>query len=135
MTRTLTKAAVLTLLLTLLGGCTMAERSALILGALGAAAGGAIGGDGDSALIGAGIGTLSGYMIGNEMDKARARDTIVLREPCPGDRAVHRRTSTRRYPDYPAPSYRVPERTYPPPYREAPSEPEVHNFPPYPERY
>ncbi len=54
-------------------GCaTDAQTGALAGGALGAAAGQAIGGDTEGTLIGAGVGAAGGYMIGNERDKAKA---------------------------------------------------------------
>jgi hypothetical protein len=63
------------LLLVSLGGCeTGGKTGALAGGGIGALTGQAIGGNTKSTLIGAGVGTGIGYMIGNEKDKAHAKE-------------------------------------------------------------
>lgn len=117
-----------------LTGCSAAQHSAMVGGILGAVGGAMIGGDGNAALAGAGVGALGGYMIGNEVDKARARETIVLREPAaaPGYAPWHHQPAAvhghdLRY----SPIYHRP----PPPTRVTPesaSSDHVYNFPPHP---
>ena len=52
------------------GGCESdAQTGALAGTAIGAGAGQAIGGDTESTLIGAGLGAIGGYIVGNERDK------------------------------------------------------------------
>jgi len=56
-------------------GCrTRGQTGALTGAGIGALAGQAIGGDTEGTLIGSGVGAGIGYIIGNEMDKSRARD-------------------------------------------------------------
>ena len=54
-----------------LGGCNDAQAGLLLGGGIGALTGQAIGGDTGSTLLGLGIGSGVGYIIGNESDKAR----------------------------------------------------------------
>lgn len=54
-----------------LGGCNDAQAGLLLGGGFGALTGQAIGGDTSSTLLGLGIGSGVGYIIGNESDKAR----------------------------------------------------------------
>ena len=57
---------------TFIAGCESdAQTGALIGTAIGAGVGQAIGGDTEATLIGAGVGAVGGYMIGNEQDKKK----------------------------------------------------------------
>ena len=54
-------------------GCQTAAQSGAALGALaGAGIGQAIGGDSEATVIGAAVGGVAGYLLGNEEDKSRA---------------------------------------------------------------
>ncbi len=58
--------------LALVAGCESdAQTGALIGAGVGAISGQAIGGDTEGTLIGAGVGAVGGYMIGNEGDKKK----------------------------------------------------------------
>jgi len=61
----------------MLVGCNSAQTGGLLGGGLGAAAGAGIDhrNRGRGALIGAGVGSVLGYIFGNEMDKSRAQIT------------------------------------------------------------
>ncbi len=69
-------AAILASSLSVMGGCASdAQTGALIGSGVGAAAGAGIDhrNRGRGALIGAGVGAIGGYIVGNEMDKQKAR--------------------------------------------------------------
>ncbi len=56
-----------------LSGCNDAQAGALLGAGVGALAGQAIGGDTKGTVIGTAVGAGVGYVIGNESDKAKAR--------------------------------------------------------------
>jgi len=69
---TILMAAVVCLGLVFAAGCESdAQTGALIGTAIGVGVGQAIGGDTESTLIGAGVGAVGGYIVGNEKDKAK----------------------------------------------------------------
>ena len=63
--------------LVFLAGCeSEAQKDAIIGTVIGAALGQAIGGDTEATLIGAGVGTTAGYMLGNEADRKKTNERI-----------------------------------------------------------
>jgi hypothetical protein len=81
-----------------LGGCETKGQSGALGGGLGGAAVGAIighqsGHAGTGALIGAAVGTGGGYIVGNEMDKADAREDERYQRATRVDRASRYQTS------------------------------------------
>ncbi len=71
---TISTAVVVGLCLSILVGCESDAKTGGLIGtAIGAGLGQAIGGDTKSTLIGAGVGAVGGYIIGNEQDKKKAK--------------------------------------------------------------
>jgi uncharacterized protein YcfJ len=81
-----------------LTGCETKAQSGALVGSLGGAAVGAIighqsGHAGAGALIGAAVGTGGGYIAGNEMDKADAREEVRYQRATRVDREARYQTS------------------------------------------
>ena len=80
MTKKLTAISIilaLSMALVFLAGCeSEAQKDAIIGTVIGAALGQAIGGDTEATLIGAGVGTTAGYMLGNEADRKKTNERI-----------------------------------------------------------
>lgn len=107
-------------LVAFLSGCAnrgKAEQGAIIGGLGGAAVGGQLGPDddrGQSALIGAGIGAVLGYMIGNEWEKYDQRRLNRTLETAPSGQATEwvNPDTGNRYMATPEPAYRSDGRVY-----------------------
>ncbi len=113
-------AAAVLLLVVVLSGCSgmgKAEQGAVIGGLGGAAVGGQLGPDdsrGENALIGAGIGAVLGYMIGNEWEKYDQRRLNRTLETAPSGRTTEwvNPDTGNRYRATPEPAYQREGRVY-----------------------